>query len=312
MNRTYMTHDKSRSITNTQAIAGIALSSFIVLILTITMEAKLQRSWQDEQIAAVLTAKPQAQKGNVEKITAQVKAKSAIVYDINSGKVLYNKNADMQLPIASITKLMTALVAEREFGATNLISISERALLTEGESGLVAGDFWRVRDLSDFMLTISSNDAATALALAGGDKMQFISKMNSVAQELGLWSTVFFNESGLDVNNVQAGGYSSARDIANLLTYIVSTQPTLLEATTFAEFNSVSQSGLRYRVINTNKITGKIPGLIASKTGFTDLAGGNLAIVFDAGVGRPIVIVVLGSTIDGRFDDVLNLVSKVI
>jgi len=299
-------------ITNTQAIVGIMASIGALILLAVVMETSMQKSWQKEQIAAVLTAISQEQTISQKKINAYVQAKSAIVYDLSNGKVLYNKNADEQLPLASLTKLMTALVADNELGAQALVQVSEKALSTEGESGLLAGDIWHARDLSDFMLTVSSNDAATVFATVNGEQQQFINKMNNLAQQLGLYSLVFFNESGLDLDEQNAGAYGSARDISHLISYIALTKPELLEATTFDEFTSVSTTGLRYKAVNTDKIVGQIPGLIGSKTGFTDLAGGNLAVIFDISIGHPIAVVVLGSTVDGRFDDVLRLVNEVI
>ncbi len=303
---------KYNKISNKKAVVGIVASSLVLVLLAVVMETSLQKDWQKEQIATVLVAVQAEEHAPVQKLKADVLARAAIVYDIKNQQVLYSKNAEAQLPLASVTKLITALVADSELGSTSPIYITEQALATEGESGLVAGDSWRERDLADFMLTVSSNDAATALASTRTEQPQFIIKMNEFVQQLGLSSIVLFNESGLDMSEQKAGAYGSARDIANLLAYTVLTKPEILEATTFTEFTSVSATGLRYKAVNTNKIAGMIPGLIGGKTGFTDLAGGNLAIVFDASIGRPIVVVVLGSTVDGRFDDVLTLVNAVI
>ncbi len=307
-----MTKEKTKNrITTKMAIAGIMVSSITLTLLAVIMEPKLQASWQEEQLASAISALQREHYVPNKNITKSVVARAAIVYDINSGEILYAKNIDTQLPIASITKIITALVSDSEIGSAAVVNITNKDLDTEGDSGLIAGDSWRERDLSDFMLTVSSNDASTALASKVGEK-KFIAKMNQLVKILGLQSTVLFNESGLDVNGRKAGGYSSARDIANLLAYMTLVKPEILEATTFPEFNSVSMTGLRYKAVNTNKIAGSIPGFIGGKTGFTDLAGGNLAIVFDASIGRPVAVVVLGSTKDDRFDDVLKLVLEVI
>ena len=300
------------TITNVQALTGIIASVGVLVLLAVMMESKVQLAWQKEQLAAVLTSVEVQRPVPVVLHPADIIAKSAIVYDIVTGDVLYNKNADDQVPLASLTKLVTALVADAELGAQVSVQVSEQALATEGESGLLAGDVWRERDLADFMLTVSSNDAASVFAQARGQEEQFIVKMNILVQRLGLQSLIFFNESGLDKSEQQAGAYGSARDIAYLLAYITFTQPELLEATTFSGFTSVSATGLRYKAINTNKIVGQIPGLIGGKTGFTDLAGGNLAIVFDSGIGHPVAVVVLGSTVNGRFNDVMTLVNEVL
>jgi D-alanyl-D-alanine carboxypeptidase len=95
------------------------------------------------------------------------------------------------------------------------------------------------------------------------------------------------------------------------VSYIISNYPDLLESTKNLEKN-ISSKNFVHKAVNTNEIVNKIPNIIASKTGFTDKAGGNLLVVFDAGVNRPISIIVLGSTINGRFEDVLKLASSTI
>ncbi len=238
-------------------------------------------------------------------------AKSAYVYDIAKGEVLYSKNKNAQLPLASVTKIMTALVAT-ELAESDTISISRNTLLPEGDSGLLIGDMWDMKEIIDLTLISSSNDGARALASVAGlglnpEGVTFVDYMNKKAIELGMTQSFFLNESGLDENDVFAGSYGSAEDIGKLLSYVYENNYNLMNATTQKEIILYSGAGV-YDVENTNKITDNIPGLMASKTGFTDLAGGNLAIIFEAGPIRPIAVVVLGSTIDGRFDDIEKLV----
>jgi len=85
--------------------------------------------------------------------------------------------------------------------------------------------------------------------------------------------------------------------------------PNAVEATTYDSLTFTSLGGIRHHATNTNAAVGDVPGLIGSKTGFTDLAGGNLVVAFDAGLGHPIIAVVLGSSFDGRFDDMKKLVA---
>ena len=132
--------------------------------------------------------------------------------------------------------------------------------------------------------------------------------MNRTANELKLRDLHFFNETGLDLGDASAGAYGSAHDVAKLLAYITKEAPEILEATRYDSMEFTSLENLPHVATNTNIIARLIPGLIGSKTGFTDLAGGNLAITFDAGLGYPIVVVVLGSTIDDRFTDTEALV----
>lgn len=296
--------------------AGVlAFGAGVILgLLTVAAEPKLQAQWQREQLAAVLAQpKPETvvEPGAFDGV--QLTARAAVVYDVEKNQLLYAQNPDTPLPLASITKLLTAAVAKRDLGADAHITIPEMALETEGESGLVAGDIWRVQDLIDYMLVVSSNDAATALALADGGQQTFIERVNAFCTDHNLQTITVHTESGLDVNaETEPGAMGSAREVAHMLAYIAHTDPDLLAATTFAGFNSVSLSGARYPAVNTNEVVAHIPNMLGGKTGYTDLAGGNLAIIFNRDIGSPVVIVVLGSTREARFSDVLKLLDRVL
>jgi D-alanyl-D-alanine carboxypeptidase len=117
------------------------------------------------------------------------------------------------------------------------------------------------------------------------------------------------NQTGLDVNEQMAGAYGSATDMAKLIAVTAEKYPDILEVT---RYESVMLKALpkddRWAE-NTDKIVEEIPGIIASKTGFTDLAGGNLAVVFDLGINHRVAIAVLGSSREGRFTDVKALLN---
>ncbi len=237
-----------------------------------------------------------------------IEGRAAFVYDVNSNKILYKKNEELQFPLASITKVMTALIAVENMRNNTVIKIKEDSLKQEGDSGLLLGEYWKLKDLIDLTLVSSSNDGANAIASAGVlfDYSSFIQKMNNKAREIGLTQTFFINESGLDINETFAGSYGSAKDIGLLFSYVLRKYPNLLDATAYKTLD-INSLGAEHNVKNTNKEVENISGIRASKTGFTDIAGGNLAIVFEDGPMRPIVIVVLGSSIDGRFSDVEKL-----
>lgn len=244
-----------------------------------------------------------------------ISGSAAFVWDVATQRILYEKDPDAQLPIASITKLMTTLVAHEILARETTISIPMLALLQDGDSGLRDGERFSFDALSDLTLMSSSNDGAYALAAAAGALLSeddpaetFVEAMNIRAQELGLTQTYFRNPTGLDISETEAGAYSSARDVAFLLEYIVREKPEILEATTEIASIFYNTDGAYHEADNTNAVVRDIPGLIASKTGYTALAGGNLAVAYDAGLNRPIIIVVLGSTYTERFDDVLELV----
>ena len=148
-----------------------------------------------------------------------------------TGRVLYEKNQHVQLPLASLTKLMTVLVALDAVSLDESIIISEDALAPEGDSGLLANEWWNVQDLIDFTLIGSSNDGARALALAANSKVggasigNFVFKMNDKRKMLNMSETFFINVTGLGISTTTAGALGSACDMAILLASIYATAP---------------------------------------------------------------------------------------
>lgn len=245
-----------------------------------------------------------------------LEGKGIIVFDVINNRELFTQNADVSLPLASLTKVMTAVTLNTKFPSPTNIKIAKEFLSPEGDSRLIVGDIWQTKDLQDFTLLTSSNDGAFALAAVARADMAkendpeilFIKAMNQTASEIGLSNSKFFNAHGLDREADRGGAYGSARDMAYLFAYTLKKYPDILEATRYKnlEFKSAEKN---YTAENTNTIVDQIPNLIASKTGYTDLAGGNLVVAFDAGLNRPIIISILGSSAEGRFEDALKLVN---
>ncbi len=235
-------------------------------------------------------------------------AKAAVLYDPEKNEIIYAKNAYAPMPLASITKVMTALVASNLAGDNAGVTVSAEDLKTEGDSGLSRDEAWSLKNLIDFTLISSSNDGATSLAAAAG-ATNFIEEMNKEATDIGLTQTKFNNPTGLDLSPGVAGSTGSALDVARLIAYILKTKPELLAATSEKQAVITSESDLRHFAVNTNELAGRLPGLFASKTGFTDTAGGNLAVAVDVGLNQPVIAVVLGSTEEGRFADVEALIN---
>ncbi len=248
----------------------------------------------------------------------QVRAEAAYVWDVKGKQVLYSKNADTPLPLASITKLMTALLSFELLDGETTGIVTESAVNQEGSYRLAAGDSLTLDQLNKLALIASSNEAAYALGASVGSVLgeqdaytQFVTAMNIRAEELGLDTLSFKNTTGLDISPTEPGAVGSAKETSLLLEYILREQPEILEPTTRSVARVYNQDGSFYDVTNTNDALYAIPNLLASKTGYTDLAGGNLTIAFDAGFDRPIIITVLGSTRDGRFSDVLRLMNAI-
>lgn len=273
----------------------------------------------------------------------KIEAKSAFVYDPVGNVVLFEKNADVQRPTASLLKIMTAMTAD------NILAVSPK--LAEKEISIVdikndvPADFvlpakskWLPDSLLQIMLIGSSNKAAETLASQLIPRSSFISLMNYNAKRLGLTSTYFRNPTGLTELGATkkstsvisasatstegrldiAAGVSTARDVAKLLWAGIAENPGLLDVTRedsitipnkVAQTNRSTKSATSTVITNTNTILKDFP-IRFGKTGFTDNAGGNLAVVLQKDErSHPYVIVVMGSTQDKRFEDVSKLAS---
>jgi len=242
----------------------------------------------------------------------QLSGKAAYAEDIKTGRVLYAKNAETQLPLASLTKVMTVMTASKHLSGDAFTVITKAALRPEGDAGLYENEKWRVQDLMDFTLMTSANDGAHALGLAtaearGGDEAWFVDEMNAEARSIGLHETYFMNDTGLDISSTVAGAYGSARDVAHLMRYAITENPRIVEGTSEGTRVFISLSNKKHEAKNTTSVAAAIEGLIASKTGFTDLAGGNLVAVFEPLPGRPIAAAIMGGERDARDQDMKTL-----
>lgn len=250
-----------------------------------------------------------------------IAAKSAIVMDLTTGETLYAKDPDIQLPLASLAKVALALAVSEVLAPDEMITITNYVESATGPERLSKGEVWRAGDVIDFMLVTSSNGGAESLAAIAGARLKerypaadgtwvALWRMNDIARELSLEQTYFLNVSGLDISETLSGAYGSSRDMAKLFGYASRYALPLFARTAGASVRLTSPQGGKTIVSNTNEALGFIPGIMMGKTGLTDLAGGNLAVVFDASIGHPVVAVVLGSTHDGRFSDIKKIVDR--
>jgi len=239
-----------------------------------------------------------------------IRAKAVYIYDVSENKQIYALNAHLALPLASITKVMTALCALDNLNHNALIMIPPSILGINGDASLQSGSFWKVSDLVSYTLVKSSNDGAVALGKALGGRREVVRCMNKQAEDLGLLDTRFINEIGLDEAG-GAGAYGSAEDVAELLSIATKKYNEIFESTKYESYDIRGQNGT-LEATNTNKVQGQIVGMKSSKTGLTDLAGGNLVFEMDAGLNHIITIAILGSTEEGRFKDAIILSNAVI
>lgn len=194
-----------------------------------------------------------------------VSAEHAIVMDAQTGRILYEKNADERGLIASTTKIMTALIVSEQCNVLDRMRIPKEAVGIEGSSMyLQEGEILTIQELLYGLMLRSGNDAAVALAIyCGGTVEGFVSLMNDKAHRLGLEDTHFANPNGLD----HPDHYSSARDLAVLTAYAMKNP--IFAKTVATKSVTVGNRCLK----NHNKLLWMVPGADGVKTGYTKAAG---------------------------------------
>lgn len=246
-----------------------------------------------------------------------LEAHAVVVYDIRNDEIIFEKRAFAPRPLASLTKIMTALVALEHAEKDTQILLSLDAIRQAGDNGLSAGEVWTLDAIIEFMLVTSSNDAAFEIAQTvtihdAQGVVAFTDEMNRRAQEMGLATVRFENPSGLDSEGPMPSAFGSAYDIAHLVSHALETYPEIFMASALDGHEYLSLGHDTHIAVNTNTIARRLPALVASKTGYTNTAGGNLAFVFEVGPQRPVAVVVLGSTFQGRFDDARTIMKATI
>lgn len=230
---------------------------------------------------------------------------SAVAYSVASidkGNTLIEKDAERLLPIASVTKLITAVVARKLFKQNDMIEITSRALATEGDSGkLRLGEKMKVGEIMYPLLLVSSNDAAEALAQtydATHGKGKFVAEMNAWASSVGAYRTYFRDPSGLSPQNV-----STARDIALIAKWIRDNDPGIFDITL-----TKAKSIRLHTWINPTHFL-NLSSFEGGKNGYTTEANLTSVSIFSFGFPkRYYSIVLLGST--QRDADTLAVLNK--
>ena len=211
-----------------------------------------------------------------------VSASAAVLMDMDSGRVLYERNAGTRMLIASTTKILTALVAIRDGNLSDLVKVSREAAYTEGSSMyLKEGEELTLETLLYGLLLCSGNDAAVAVAEhVGGSVEGFVERMNETAMGLGMEDSSFANPNGLDDEE----HYSTAYDMA-LLARAAMGNETLVR---IASTRTVSIGGRT--MTNHNKLLGYVEGCLGLKTGYTRAAGRTLVSCAERGGQRLIAV----------------------
>lgn len=212
----------------------------------------------------------------LKKIVNSATAQSVFIYDVANNSVVIEKNAQEIRSLASLSKLVTATLTYESHPSKS----SKAYILPQIQH----------------MLTTSSNEEAEQLAYSFGKTVDIqVAHMNSYGKDFGL---SFKNVSGLDITyedlSYNASSQGTAEGIARLTRKIYVTYPEIFD------------TSIKFRE-NTNRAVNQLSFMLGGKTGFTDLAGGNLMVIVQKGISRPYIIVVLGSTENGRFVDVENI-----
>lgn len=241
---------------------------------------------------------PDIQPQSKNQPTPKISATHIMILDRDSKSVLYQRSADLSVPPASTTKMMTALIILDNFSLDQKITVTKA--YPDGQTiGFQPGEQLTIEQLLYALLVQSGNDAAEILAENyPGGRVGFVAAMNQKATDLRLTHTHFQNPTGLDEDN----HFSSASDLARLADMA-------LNKSEFAKIVSTENAVIAgsHVLTNLNQLLGKVPGVLGVKTGFTGNAG--QALVTYVNQGHPVIMVVLKST--DRFADTESLITWV-
>lgn len=239
-------------------------------------------------------------------------SESAILVESTTGKVLYEKDADLERAPASMTKIMSMILIMDAISNGNLkmtddVIISEHASSMGGSQVyLNTGETYKVKELIKSIAIASANDAVTAMAeKIGGTEEKFVEMMNNKCKELGCTHTNFVNPHGLDAE----GHFSSARDMALMGTYLVNTHPEILEFTSIYEDYLQRPDGSSTWLVNTNKLVRFYQDVDGLKTGFTETAGYCLTSTAKKNNMRLVGVVMGVDSPDNRTSDTVKLLN---
>ena len=232
-----------------------------------------------------------------------IDAKSAVVYDTHSDRILYDKNSNLKLPIASLTKIMSAVVVLENLSLDDIVTISENSIRVDGEKqDLYLGEKMSVRNLLKLMLIESSNDAAYAIMFyAKSQGLDFVDLMNAEAAGLDMADSRFIDPAGLNDN-----AYSTVLDLIKLVKYSLNYQEIWDISAEKTAIVESSDERIKHQVTSTNRLLGLVKDIIGGKTGYTDGALQCMILVTSiSNYPSKVISIVLGS--HDRFGDTQRL-----
>lgn len=229
-------------------------------------------------------------------------------------RTLWSKNSEEKMPIASLTKLMTALVVLENYDLSEIVEISQKAVNQSGDNGsLKVGEIFTVRDLLYPLLMESSNDAAYALAEVIG-REAFVDLMNLEVQKIGMKNTSFGNPTGLDADEdpLRMENYSTVKDLVKLVKELIP-RKIIWNISLTAEYNLYSSDNVfHHKIININELLEVIPEIVGGKTGYTEQSGGCLFLLIESPRNRGYIINILLGSPDRFFEmeELLNWIKE--
>ena len=285
----------------------IAMTSIAACLLWISIGVTLAQTATEEDVAKSGTESLDTA------VAIDITSPSALLMELNSGQVLYEKDADTPRRPASVTKIMTMLLAfdamdAGKFSLEDTITVSEHAAGMGGSQVyLEVGETQTVQDMLKCMIVSSANDAAVAVGEAiAGSETAFVSMMNDKAAELGMTNTHFENACGLEAE----GHLMSARDIGILSRELLLKHPEVTEYSTIwmdTIIHKTRKGESEFGLANTNKFLKKYEGANGLKTGYTSAAGFSMSATATRN-GTTLIAVVMGSeTKDIRYEDAARL-----
>lgn len=238
------------------------------------------------------------------KTANQVKVIAAGAFLMDTAEPLYSFRLDKQWPIASLTKLMTALVAKRLVAKEETVTMTKEAAASFGEAGnFKEGEKFRAGDLIQAMLVASSNDAAKALADHYGEEA-LVAEMNRLAAAISMTNTSFVDATGLSSQNL-----STPDDLAKLVRFIWHEDPGIFNITRIPHINIVDINGNESRKLNNTNVFVSRNDFLGGKTGQLPDSNGNLISIFKLpDQSSPVVIIILGA--EDRFEETKKILNK--
>ena len=286
-------------------VTWIILPSFLgTSLLSFSPLPKFLSLSQNSQVASLDLWQPtEKQVLGSTGVVPEITAKSALSYDITTDEILFSKNPNDKLPLASLTKIMTAIVSLEHPKLDDKYLVKSKDLVGEDSMGLASGELLSLKELLFGLILHSGNDAAETLAdnYPGGREV-FITALNNKAASLGLTNTHFTNPSGLEGDGIQ---YTTAHDLLIMTQYALENFPLFVEVSAASEYTiAQSPTHAAYFLENETNLLTTYPGVRGVKTGYTPEAGLCLVTYLEYD-NHKIIAILLGS--ENRRDEMKGI-----